>query len=232
MLSVVAALLVAAGVCLWPRATAAARVSPPRRSPMWRWAVAAQARLTRHRHAQRRERETVAVARALAAELRAGAAEASALAAVATSLAASGASLAPVLVPAAAAVARGATVPAELLRVAGEPGARRLAPVAAAWTVATRHGSPMTALLDRLADAYDEEDAARADLAASVAGTRASMLLLAALPLAGLMLGASLGAHPWSWLLGRPAGWMVCVLAAALDAAGLAWTRRLLSARS
>jgi tight adherence protein B len=128
-------------------------------------------------------------------------------------------------------VARGASLPAELRRIAAEPGAGRLVSVAAVWTVAERHGSSMSGLLERLADAYDDEDAVRADLAASVAGARASMLLLAALPLGGVMLGTAVGGHPWTWLLGRPLGWMACVAAAALDAAGVVWTRWLLRER-
>jgi tight adherence protein B len=89
----------------------------------------------------------------------------------------------------------------------------------------------MTGVLDRLADAYDDEDAVRADLAASVAGSQASMLLLAALPLAGLALGTAIGARPWGWLFGRPVGWLVCLAAAVLDGAGLVWTRWLLRSR-
>jgi len=188
--------------------------------------------------------------RALAGELRSGAPEAAALAAAAGASASSaaasgvgapgaaapgapraGASLVPLLAPAVAAVARGAALPAELHRVGAAPGAGRLLPVAAAWTVATRHGAPMTGLLDRLADAYDDEDAVRADLAASVAGSRASMLLLAGLPFAGLLLGAAVGAHPWRWLFGRPVGWAVCAVAAGFDVAGLVWTRWLLRDR-
>ena len=179
----------------------------------------------------RRGRDAVALLRALAAELRSGAPEVAAFGAAASGAAVAGGSLAPWLIPAAAAVARGASLPAELRRVAAVPGAQRLGPVAAAWTVAARYGSPMTGVLDRLADAYDDEDAVRADLAASVAGSQASMVLLAALPLAGLALGTAIGAHPWAWLFGRPVGWAVCLAAAALDAAGLVWTRWLLRSR-
>jgi len=156
----------------------------------------------------------------LAAELRSGAPESAAFAAAAAGAGGSVDSLAPLLAPAAAAVARGASVSAELGRVALAPGAHRLLPVANAWAVATRHGSAMTRMLDRLADAYDDEDAVRADLSASVAGSRASMLLLAALPFAGLLLGSAVGARPWAWLLGGPTGWLVCLVASGLEAAG------------
>ncbi|MDQ1685615.1 MAG: tight adherence protein [Frankiaceae bacterium] len=233
MLSAFAALLAAAGIGLWRGPSATARVAPPRAPLLIRVAALAQARLTKRRSLRRREREAVALVRALAGELRSGAPEPAAFAAAAGGASGSIAagSLAAVLAPAVAAVARGASLPAELQRVAAMPGAGRLLPVAAAWTVASRHGSPMSGLLDRLAAAYDDEDAVRADLAASVAGSRASMLLLAALPLGGLALGGAIGAHPWRWLFGGPPGWAACVLAAALDAAGLAWTRWLLRGR-
>lgn len=231
-MTVVAALLAAAGVWTWPGASATARVVPSRESGPAQRAARARAWLTRQRRVRRRERETVALIRALAAELRSGAPETVAFVAVTSNATASAGTLAPLLRPVAAAIARGAPPPAELRRLASVPGAGRLLPVAAAWDVAARYGSSMAGLLDRLADAYDDEDAVRADLAASVAGSRASMLLLAGLPLAGLALGTAVGAHPWAWLLGRPAGWAVCVVAAGLDAAGLMWTRWLLRGRS
>jgi len=231
MLSALAALLGGLAVGLWRGDSATARVVPPAEPALARAIRRLHARMTRRRRFRRRERESVALVRALAAELRSGAPESAAFAAAASSTATAGGSLAPVLAPAVAAVARGAALATELGRVAGEPGAGRLAPVAAAWAVASRHGSPMTGLLDRLADAYDDEDTVRADLAASVAGSRASMVLLAGLPFAGLALGAAVGAHPWAWLLGGPVGWLVCVLATAFDVAGVAWTRWLLRGR-
>lgn len=237
MLSVLTAVLAAAGVWLSRGASATARISPPAQSTVGRLVRRVGARMTRSRQVRRRERDTVALVRALAGELRSGAPEAAALAAaVVPGAAAPGVtraagSLAPLLAPAAAAVARGAALPAELQRVGAAPGAGRLLPVAAAWAVAARHGAPMTGLLDRLADAYDDEDAVRADLAASVAGSRASMLLLAGLPFAGLFLGAAVGAHPWRWLFGRPVGWAVCAVAVGFDVAGLVWTRWLLRDR-
>jgi tight adherence protein B len=232
MVSVLASLLAAVGIWLWRGASATARVASPGPSAAVRRAALVRARLTSGRGVRRRERETVALLRALAGELRSGAPEAAAFAAAAAGSGAIAGSLTSLLAPAAAAVARGASLPAELRRVAATTGAARLLPVAAAWDVATRHGSSMAGLLDRLADAYDDEDAVRADLAASVAGSRASMLLLAGLPAAGLALGAAVGAHPWAWLFGRPARWAVCAVAVALDATGLMWTRWLLRGRS
>lgn len=228
-MSVLAAMFAAAALGLSRRRSASGRLRRPGEPALPRLVAAARARLTRRAAVARRKRDAVAVVRALAAELRAGAPEPAALAA-ATATAAGG-GLGSLLRPAAAATARGAPVAAELRRVGAAPGAARLIPVAAAWTVAARHGCSMTGLLDRLADAYDDEDADRADLAASVAGARASMLLLAGLPLAGIALGAAIGGHPWTWLLGAPAGWVVCLLAAVLDGVGVVWTRWLLRPR-
>jgi len=231
MLSVVAALLAALGAWLWRGASATARIAPTSQSALAPFASRIYALATRRQQSRRRERETVALIRALAAELRSGAPESAAFAAAAAGAGGSVGSLAPLLAPAAAAVARGASVSTELGRVALAPGAHRLLPVANAWAVATRHGSAMTRVLDRLADAYDDEDAVRADLSASVAGSRASMLLLAALPFAGLLLGSAVGARPWAWLLGGPTGWLVCLVASGLEAAGFVWARWLLRGR-
>jgi tight adherence protein B len=243
VLTVLAVVLASVAIWSWPASSATARVVPRSGPASARLATSVHSRLTSRREVRRREREAVALVRALAAELRSGAPESAALTAASEAVARSASSngsprarspaaaLSAVLAPAAAAVARGASLPAELGRLATQPGAGRLLPVAAVWTAAERHGAPVTALLDRLADAYDDEDAVRTELTASVAGSRASMLVLAALPAGGVLLGAAVGGHPWTWLFGRPLGWATCVVAAGLDAAGVGWTRWLLRER-
>jgi tight adherence protein B len=158
---------------------------------------------------------------ALAGELRAGRTPAQALAAVA-GLAGP---LRPALEAAHLAVALGADAAEELARAATVPGAERLRYVAAAWAVADTAGGRVATMLERLCESMDSDDELRRELDAAMAGPRATMGLLASLPLLGLALGESVGAHPLHLLLHRPLGWGLLVGAATLDGIGVLITR-------
>ena len=67
----------------------------------------------------------------------------------------------------------------------------------------------------------------RHDIAAQLAGPRATARLLAVLPLLGILMGAGLGMHPLSFLLGGPPGLACLTAGVALDGLGLWWTRRM-----
>ena len=103
-------------------------------------------------------------------------------------------------------------------------GLRRLA---ACWRVVVASGAMTAPAVDRVADALlDELELDRA-LAAALAGPRATWRLLAALPVAGLLLGSAIGVSPFGFLFGSVAGAGCLVGAVLLDAAGLAWTSRI-----
>jgi tight adherence protein B len=172
---------------------------------------------------QRRETETVEVVFALASELRAGRPPGRAIALVASS----SALLRQALAEAAAAVDAGARPGDELGRVAAVPGCSGLRAVAAAWTVTESAGGAVADVVDRLGDVLETERQARDALDAALAGPRATMVLLAGLPLLGLALGTSLGADPVGLLVHRPLGWLLLAAGATLDALGVLWTRLL-----
>lgn len=107
-------------------------------------------------------------------------------------------------------------------------GAEGLAAVAACWQVAVDGGAGLAAALDRVAAALRAEADQREDLRAQLAGPRSTAVLLALLPVFGLVLGAGLGADPSKVLLHTPAG-MACLTAGGLlEWAGLAWTSRII----
>jgi tight adherence protein B len=160
---------------------------------------------------------TVEVTVGLAAELRAGRTPAQALAAVAPW---SG-PLEPALSSAAAAVAAGASAADGLLLAAAVPGAGGLRQVAAAWRVTESTGGRLAGVLDRLAEALDGELELRQELESALAGPRATVVLLAGLPVMGLALGQAVGARPLHLLLYRPLGWGLLAGAAVLDGAGV-----------
>jgi tight adherence protein B len=211
--AVAAVLLVA--VCLGPAAAVAVALA----AVGWRAAA--------RRHAQRATVRATAsaipeVCRAVAAELRAGAPPATALARAADD---APRLLAEHLRRLAAATQLGPPPPPEAW--AALPGAERLRSVAALWHVAAGAGAGLAGGLDRLAEALAADERQRAEVAAQLAGPNASAVVLAALPLCGLALAASLGARPLAFLLGTPVGLACAVTGAALDATGLWWVRRL-----
>jgi tight adherence protein B len=166
---------------------------------------------------------TVEAVFALAAELRAGRPPGLAL----TLVSANDGVLSEPLLTAAAAVVAGGSAADELLRVAEVPGCAGFRGVAAAWRVTEDSGGAVADVLDRLGEVLDAEEAARAALSAALAGPRATMLLLAGLPLIGLALGQSLGAQPLRLLVHRPLGWALLAGAGVFDAIGVGWTRLL-----
>lgn len=107
------------------------------------------------------------------------------------------------------------------------PGAERLRAVAALWTVAADAGSGLADGLDRLAATLAAEERRRADVAAQLAGPKATAAVLAALPLCGVALAMTLGADPAAFLLRTPPGLACLVAGASLDACGVLWVRRL-----
>jgi tight adherence protein B len=182
-------------------------------------------RLRRQRASSReqaaRAAATIEVTFGLADELRAGRTPDQALAA----LAAVSGPLQDALRAVASAAAVGADPVVELARTARLPGAERLGSVAAAWSVARAAGGRVAAVLERLGRAMDDDADLRRELDAAMAGPRATMVLLALLPVLGLALAESVGAHPVALLLHRPVGWALVAGATALDLTGVFVTR-------
>jgi tight adherence protein B len=178
-------------------------------------------RLRRRRRASRervaRAAATIELTFGLADELRAGRTPDQALAAVA----AMSGPLQQALNNAASAAAVGADPAAELARAAGLPGAEQLASVGAAWSVAASAGGRVAVVLERLGRAMDDDQDLRRELEAAMAGPRATMALLALLPVLGLALGEGIGADPIGLLVHRPVGWALLAGAAGLDLAGV-----------
>jgi tight adherence protein B len=182
-------------------------------------------RVRRRRRASReraaRAAATIEVTFGLADELRAGRTPDQALVAVA----AVAGPLHDPLRAAASAAAVGADPALELAATARLPGAERLGAVAVAWSVAGSAGGRVAGVLDRLGRAMDDDEDLRRELQAAMAGPRATMVLLALLPLLGLALGEGVGAHPVALLVHRPIGWGLVAGAAALDVTGVWLTR-------
>ncbi|MEW2137598.1 type II secretion system F family protein [Streptomyces sp. NPDC005409] len=185
---------------------------------------------SRERARAARATEVVALCGATAGELRAGAQPGQALTAAMRRSAAGpggpGAAEAGVL----AAAAFGGDVPGALRQAAREPGAEGLAGMAACWRVSVDGGAGLAAGLDRLEGALRAERDRQESLRAQLAGARSTVVVLALLPLVGLLIGTGLGADPLRVLLHTPMGWGCLLAGAVLEALGLLWCHRIVRA--
>lgn len=163
-----------------------------------------------------------------AAELRTGSEPRSALATAAEAVTGPVATEA---FPPVVAAARGpaADPAAALARVGRTRGCELLADLAAAWRVTESTGAGLAGAAARLAAAARADEAVRRELAAQLAGPRATALLLTGLPVVGLLLGATLGADPAGFLLGTAAGRCCLLAGAALVTAGTVWTEAIVT---
>lgn len=96
--------------------------------------------------------------------------------------------------------------------------------LAAAWRVADEHGLALAELLDAVREDMLGRRRFRERTDASLAGARATALVLAGLPILGVALGQLMGANPLQILLGGGLGGMLLLIGTALGCAGLLWT--------
>ncbi|WP_369252471.1 type II secretion system F family protein [Streptomyces sp. R41] len=176
----------------------------------------------------RRERErrgdaVIALCGALAGEVRAGRQPGEALLRAARDSGGLGEAQAVVL----AAAKFGGDVPGALTDAARQPGADGLVGLAACWRVAVDRGAGLAAGLDRLEGALRAERDQRADLRAQLAGSRSTAVMLAGLPVLGLLLGTALGADPLHVLLHTGLGLGCLLVGGVLEGMGLWWALRI-----
>ncbi|MEU5124778.1 type II secretion system F family protein [Streptomyces mobaraensis] len=178
----------------------------------------------RRRARERRSEAVIELCGTVAGELRAGRQPGEAVRAF------DGEAFGPAWAAVPAAARFGGDVP-EALREAGRrEGAEGLTGVAACWQVAVDGGAGLAAGLERVGQALSVERDQREELAAQLAGTRSTAVMLALLPAVALAMGTALGAEPLRVLLHTPAGLGCLALGGLLEGAGLAWTRRIVCA--
>ncbi|ELS55137.1 putative Integral membrane protein [Streptomyces viridochromogenes Tue57] len=184
-----------------------------------------RARLAREarRVRERRGDAVIGLCGALAGEVRAGRQPGEALLRAARDCGGLGEAQAAVL----AAARFGGDVPGALASAARQPGAEGLLGLAACWRVAVDQGAGLAAGLERLEGALRAERDQRADLRAQLAGARSTMVMLAGLPVLGLLLGAVMGADPLHVLLHTGAGFGCLVVGGVLEGLGMWWATRI-----
>ena len=175
--------------------------------------------LSAERDDERRRAELAAAVAALRSEYAAGATVADAF----TAAAASAGRFEPAISRAAGLARQGNDVAGAL---AAEP---ELAWLAVACDLVGRSGAPLGRLLAGVQADLDADQRTWRAVRTALAGPRSSALLLSALPLIGLAMGAAMGAHPARVLLHTTAGLAALSAGVVLDLAGLAWTLALSS---
>ncbi|MFC5729155.1 type II secretion system F family protein [Nocardioides vastitatis] len=133
----------------------------------------------------------------------------------------------PMLAPVARTAVAGGDVPGALRELAAEPGAAALRVVAAAWQVSHRTGHGLADTLGRVADDLRATEQTRRIVEGELSSARATARLLAALPVAALLVGSGAGADPWRFLVGHPLGLACLVGGLVCGYAGLAWIEAL-----
>jgi tight adherence protein B len=110
----------------------------------------------------------------------------------------------------------------------GGPVGTALGRLQGAVRLSARTGCPLGAVTAALADDLRARHRAGLELRSATAGPRASAAVLAGLPLLGLAMGSGIGADPWHVLTTTAAGQVLLTAGVLLEAAGVAWTGRLL----
>ncbi|GHB69650.1 membrane protein [Streptomyces cirratus] len=174
-----------------------------------------------------RAAEVVALCGAAVGELRAGAQPGQAMTAAIRRTASGAGRAGPAEPGVLAAAAFGGDVAAALREAAREPGSEGLAGMAACWRVSVDGGAGLAAGLERLEGALRAERDRHESLRAQLAGARSTAVVLALLPLVGLLMGTALGADPLRVLLHTPMGWGCLLAGGVLEALGLLWCRRI-----
>jgi tight adherence protein B len=120
-----------------------------------------------------------------------------------------------------------ADLTAVVVACAANDGCAGLRKLAACWRVAAVSGAALAPAIDRVADALQDEIDVGRDVASALAGPKATVRVLAGLPVIGLLLGTAIGARPLDFLLHTGPG-VGCLLAAgAFDIAGVTWAKRI-----
>jgi tight adherence protein B len=102
--------------------------------------------------------------------------------------------------------------------------------LAVCWEVCQGAGGSLAAAVDRLEETLRVDALLREELEAELAGPRSTALLIAFMPVFGLLLGTGLGGDPFHVLLRTPLGWGCLVLGIGLELAGTAWTAAIVRA--
>ena len=99
--------------------------------------------------------------------------------------------------------------------------------LAVCWQLAADHGLAMSSLMRAAQRDIVERQRFSARVESGLAGARATAVILAVLPVLGVLLGELIGADPVGFLLGGRAGGWLLVIGVSLVCCGLWWSDRI-----
>ncbi|MBZ8177557.1 hypothetical protein GP475_01530 [Corynebacterium poyangense] len=97
------------------------------------------------------------------------------------------------------------------------------------WASAQQHGIPLGAILEQAQRRIDAQEQHHRSTSASLQGPQATAVILSLLPLAGIALGATMGAHPVEFLFGGGLGGLLLLSGVTLVSAGLCWSHLIIT---
>lgn len=133
----------------------------------------------------------------------------------------------PELAPAASAHRLGSDVPDQLRQVADLPGAGALGQVAAAWELCGGSGVSLADALEQVLATVRAEHDVMLAVTGELAAARATVRLVAGLPLLVLAMGSGIGADPWAFLIGTTPGQLCLWSGVTLATVGVMWLERI-----
>lgn len=110
------------------------------------------------------------------------------------------------------------------------PGRQRLGLVASAWTVAEQAGTPWSVVLDQVAENTRQERELDRELSAIVAPARSTGLVMAVLPVLGLLLSTSMGVDPLTLFTTQTVPALSASLGVGLACVGVWWIDQIVRA--
>jgi tight adherence protein B len=117
--------------------------------------------------------------------------------------------------------------PAPAWPVPAGPFPEALARISVAAGLSRRTGCSLATVIGAVEDDLRARQGHGRELRSLTAGPRASVALLAGLPVLGLAMGSGVGADPWHVLTATGAGQVLLVLGVGLEFSGIAWSARL-----
>lgn len=96
------------------------------------------------------------------------------------------------------------------------------------WSVAEQHGIPLVDLLEQTQRRIDLRLLHRAATSAALQGPQATAVVLAVLPVAGLLLGSAMGADPIGYLFTTTLGGVLLIAGVGLTCGGFLWSRTII----
>lgn len=98
----------------------------------------------------------------------------------------------------------------------------------AALVMSQVSGAPLVPSLDELIETSMSRAQQHELIRAELSSTRATIFVLASLPVLGVAISTLLGTNALGWLFATPGGWICLGLAGVLEGVGLWWTRMLI----